>query len=121
MRPRMSRGILLGLAGWLAAGGALATLPPAPTLAEPAPEPAVADQALADAWISTRIKAVLVPLVREGRADVRVEVRAGTVLLTGTVDGELTRRQLHARCLQLPGVVAVDDSALALHGLAPLR
>lgn len=74
-----------------------------------------------DAWIATRIKAALVPLVRERRASVGVEVVQGVVALTGTVEGEVTRQQIIALCAQIRGVAAVDAQALKIAGFPTPR
>lgn len=116
---KTTRGFVLGLVCSLLVDAAIAQ-PASGTDAVPTP-PADASTASGDAWISTRIKAALVPLVRERRAQIAVEVSQGRVVLAGTVEGELTRQQIIALCMQTRGVATVDASALKITGFAMPR
>ncbi|MCL7715035.1 BON domain-containing protein [Stenotrophomonas mori] len=106
-------GVLLALALPL---GAVA-LPPAPPLPPLPPLPA-APREVSDAWISTRLRAALVPLQRRGAAQVEVNTLDGRVVLDGRVDNALTLEQVTALAGGLRGVVEVDAGALQV-GLVP--
>lgn len=115
---KTASGFALGLVCALALDCAIAQQTAAPV---DVPMQVDASTASSDAWISTRIKAALVPLVREQRGAVGVEVSHGVVVLTGSVEGELTRQQVIALCAQTRGVVTVDAAALKIAGLPSPR
>lgn len=112
MRKMMS-GLAFGLACALVFHCAIAQ-----EMAEPVAEPAepTAPGVVSDAWISTKIKAALVPLIRDQRASIGVEVANGVVVLTGTVEGEVTRQQVIALCTRTNGVLAVEAESLKVAG-----
>ncbi len=105
--------------GWL-----LCLLAASPLQAQdvPAPaetvEPAVPGQA-SDAWITTRVRAALVPLRRDGNADVHVTTLEGVVVLEGAVDNRLTHDRVVELAAQVRGVRSVDAKALKIGGIAP--
>lgn len=111
-------GFVLGLVGVLTFNYAVAQErnEPDATATEPGTSAVVSD-----AWISTKIKASLVPLMRDHRASIGVEVAGGAVVLSGTVEGEVTRQQVIALCAQTRGVTAVEAAALKIAGFPSVR
>ncbi|MBN8798202.1 MAG: BON domain-containing protein, partial [Stenotrophomonas nitritireducens] len=82
---------------WVLCGGWLWGLSAASPLQAqelPAPPQAPVPGQMGDAWITTRIRAALVPLQRDGNADVRVTTTEGIVTLEGAVDSRITYDQV---------------------------
>ena len=107
--------ILLG--GCLCGGGGAA--PPLRAQVPPEPPQAAAPEQPDDAWITTRIRAALVPLQRDGHADVRVATAAGMVTLEGSVDSPITRDRVVELATRVWGVRGVEAQALQVAGTAP--
>ncbi len=84
----------------------------------PAPQPALPVEA-GDAWITTRIRAALVPLQRDGSADVHVRTLQGSVTLEGTVDSRITHDRVVELASRVRGVRDVDAQALQTGAIAP--
>ncbi|MGW8128123.1 MAG: BON domain-containing protein [Stenotrophomonas sp.] len=74
---------------------------------------------MSDAWITTRIRAALVPLQRDAAVDVRVNTTAGIVTLEGVVDSPITRERVVERGRWVRGVRGVEAQALQIAGTAP--
>lgn len=83
------------------------------------PPQAAAPEQPGDAWITTRIRAALVPLQRDGHADVRVATAAGMVTLEGSVDSPITRDRVVELATRVWGVRGVEAQALQVAGTAP--
>ncbi|MGE8219656.1 BON domain-containing protein [Stenotrophomonas acidaminiphila] len=88
---------------------------PGPLPLPPAPE----TDPMSDAWITTRIRAALVPLQRDAAVDVRVNTTAGIVTLEGVVDSPLARERVLERVAAVRGVRGVEAQALRIAGAAP--
>ncbi len=69
---------------------------------------------MSDAWITTRIKAALVPLRRDDRAAVDVAVHEGRVTLSGRVADRVAHAQVLTLARQVRDVVDVDAGALQI-------
>lgn len=86
-----------------------------PARQEPVP-PALPEAAgparMSDAWITTRIRAALVPLQRDGAAQVRVATLEGMVTLEGVVGDRVTRDAVVAAAAGVRDVRGVDAQAL---------
>ncbi len=94
--------------GWLL----VALMPPVVAWAQlPAP-PALPVAEMSDAWITTKVRAELLPLLREGNAQLQVETVAGVVTLQGQADNRLTRERIVERVARVRGVRAVEAEGL---------
>ena len=83
------------------------------------PPPAPETDPMSDAWITTRIRAALVPLQRDAAVDVRVNTTAGIVTLEGVVDSPLARERVLEWVAAVRGVRGVEAQALRIAGAAP--
>ena len=106
---------------WILLGGCLCGVAAPPLRAQVPPEPpqAAAPEQPDDAWITTRIRAALVPLQRDAAVDVRVNTTAGIVTLEGVVDSPLARERVLERVAAVRGVRGVEAQALRIAGAAP--
>ena len=77
-----------------------------------APPEAVVPGRMSDAWITTRIRAALVPLQRDGAAQVRVATLEGMVTLEGQVADRVARDAVVAAAAGVRDVRGVDAQAL---------
>lgn len=103
--------------GWL--WGLSAAASPLQVQEPHAPPQAAVPGQMDDAWITTRIRAALVPLQRDGNADVRVSTLEGIVTLEGVVDNRITHDQVVELAGRVKGVRGVDAQALQTGGIAP--
>lgn len=112
---RVGAGLLLG--------GLLGLAPAMPALAQELPVPAAAgaadDALVSDAWITTRIRAALVPVLRDGRNQVQVATFEGVVTLQGEVDDWITHDSVTALATHVRGVRSVDAQALRVGPALP--
>jgi osmotically-inducible protein OsmY len=106
---------------WILLGGCLCGVVALPLHAQAPPEPpqAAAPEQPGDAWITTRIRAALVPLQRDGHVDVRVATAAGVVTLEGSVDSPITRDRVVELATRVWGVRGVEAQALQVAGTTP--
>ncbi len=86
-----------------------------PARQEPVP-PALPEAAvparMSDAWITTRIRAALVPLQRDGAAQVQVATLEGMVTLQGMVGDRVARDAVVAAAAGVRDVRGVDAQGL---------
>ena len=85
--------------------------PPQDPVLPASPEAGVSGR-MSDAWITTRIRAALVPLQRDGAAQVRVATLEGMVTLEGQVADRVTRDAVVAAAAGVRDVRGVDAQAL---------
>jgi len=104
---RRSGSLGIGLSCLLAALPLQAQEPVPPAL----PEAAVPAR-MSDAWITTRIRAALVPLQRDGAAQVRVATLEGMVTLEGVVGDRVARDAAVAAAAGVRDVRGVDAQGL---------
>lgn len=107
---------------WVLCGGwlwGLSAASPLQAQEPPAPPQAPVPGQMGDAWITTRIRAALVPQQRDGNADVRVTTTEGIVTLEGAVDSRITYDQVVELAGRVKGVRGVDAQALQTGAIAP--
>jgi len=110
--------------GGVVAGGLACMLAALPLRARELPElPAVEvvqGGQMSDAWITTRIRAALVPVQRPGAVEVHVATHEGAVTLEGVVDDWITHDSVAALAARVRGVRSVDAQALRV-GAVPVQ